>query len=77
MPGGFHGSMDQTTTTLRVGGMTCDNCARHVTGALLGIPGVGGARVDLAGGTATIDAEPGVSREAIAAALADEGYDLL
>jgi len=69
--------MDQTTTTLRVGGMTCENCARHVTGALLGVPGVTGARVDLAGETATIDAGAGVSREAIAAALADEGYELL
>ncbi|HEY8322000.1 MAG TPA: heavy metal-associated domain-containing protein [Candidatus Baltobacteraceae bacterium] len=69
--------MDETTTTLRIGGMTCENCARHVTDALAGVPGVRAARVDLAGGTATIDADAGVSREAIAAALADEGYDLL
>jgi len=69
--------MDETTTTLRVGGMTCENCARHVTDALLGVAGVRGARVDLAGGTATIDTAGEVSRDALAAALADEGYELL
>jgi len=70
--------MDETTTTtLRVGGMTCENCARHATDALLGVPGVRAARVDLTGGTATIDSTGDVARDAIAAALADEGYDLL
>lgn len=69
--------MNITTTTLRVGGMTCENCARHVTEALRGIPDVRDARVDLAGGTATIDTAAPVPRDAIAAALADEGYDLL
>ena len=69
--------MDESTTTLRVGGMTCENCARHVTDALLGVPGIRAARIDLAGGTATIDTTTDVARDAIAAALADEGYDLL
>jgi copper chaperone CopZ len=67
----------ETTTTLNVGGMTCENCARHVTDALLGVAGVRAARVDLAASTARIETDGDVPREAIAAALADEGYELL
>ena len=39
---------------IAVTGMTCGNCADTVESALLAAPGVNAARVDLAGGTATI-----------------------
>jgi copper chaperone CopZ len=65
------------TTTLRVGGMTCENCVKHATTALLSVPGVRNARVDLATSAATIETDGPPPREAIAAALADEGYGLL
>ncbi len=56
--------------------MTCENCVRHATQALLGVPGVESAEVDLATGSATISTVGEPPREAIAAALADEGYEL-
>jgi copper chaperone CopZ len=65
-----------TTTTLRVGGMTCDNCVRHATTALLSVPGVRHASVDLASATAVIRTDGEPARDAIAAALADEGFEL-
>src|SRR5262249_14675585 len=43
-----------TLTELRVAGMSCGNCARHVTDALQRVPGVHSATVDLAGGRAGV-----------------------
>ncbi|MCO5051692.1 MAG: cation-translocating P-type ATPase [Verrucomicrobiae bacterium] len=41
-------------TDLQVDGMTCNNCARHVTTALQGVAGVQSARVDLLTNRATV-----------------------
>ncbi len=61
--------------TLRIEGMTCDGCARHVTQALNGVPGVKTAEVgDWRAGTAAVVAEGSVSDEALAAAVAKAGY---
>lgn len=49
-------------THLNVEGMTCGNCARHVTDALQGTAGVASATVDLGGGKAIVEwigPEPG------------------
>jgi Cu+-exporting ATPase len=43
-----------TTLELVVSGMTCNNCARHVTEALRSVPGVQRAVVDLEHGAATV-----------------------
>ena len=40
-------SHERQTTTLRIDGMTCGNCARHVTEALQSVPGVQSANVTL------------------------------
>jgi len=40
---------------LAVRGMTCGNCARSVERKLATSPGVTSARVDLAGGSATVE----------------------
>lgn len=61
---------------ISIAGMTCGNCVRHVQAALLDIPGVRSADVDLAGATARIETDGPVSREAIAAALDEAGYAL-
>jgi Cu+-exporting ATPase len=47
---------DQTTsvTELRISGMTCGNCARHVTDALRSVAGVESAAVDLTDGRAVV-----------------------
>ena len=59
-----------------VGGMTCENCKRHVTEALRAIPGVASADVDLAGGRATVRSERALSTDEVRAALDEAGYDL-
>ena len=41
--------------TITVGGMTCENCVRHLRDALLDLPGVEGVQVDLASGLAVIE----------------------
>jgi uncharacterized protein len=61
------------TVTLAVRGMTCNHCRQTVRGALLAVPGVEEAEVDLAAGRAAvqaIDAKP----EALASAVREAGY---
>ncbi|HEY9722954.1 MAG TPA: heavy metal-associated domain-containing protein [Oscillatoriaceae cyanobacterium] len=60
---------------LRVNGMTCENCVRHVREALEQVPGVRDVRVDLAEGRATVegDADP----QLLVAALDEEGYEAM
>lgn len=64
-------------TELSIQGMTCQNCARHVTEALQGAPGVASAAVDLAQNRASVtwknDAEPAVGR--LIASVREAGYD--
>lgn len=43
-----------THTTMKVSGMTCGMCADKVHAALMQVPGVTGARVDLTAGTVEI-----------------------
>lgn len=47
--------MSFQTVKIPVSGMTCGNCARSVERKLSASPGVSSARVDLAGGTATVE----------------------
>jgi copper chaperone CopZ len=47
--------MSLQTVQIPVNGMTCGNCARTVERKLSASPGVTKARVDLAGGTATVE----------------------
>lgn len=66
-----------TTIELAISGMTCGNCVRHVTRALQETPGVRSAAVDLASGRArvTLDAALPARPEALAAAVAEAGYE--
>ena len=57
---------------LKITGMTCGHCARAVTGALKGVPGVKAAEVDLHGGSARVEGSPDLA--ALLAAVAEEGY---
>lgn len=63
-------------TTLSVEGMTCTNCVRHVTEALLKVPGVTAAVVDLPAESAIVSADREIPKSELAAALAAEGYSL-
>ncbi len=60
-------------TTLRVTGMTCNGCRRHVDAALRGVPGVTAVEVDLPGGQAKI-VHAEVSTANLVAAVEQAGY---
>jgi copper chaperone CopZ len=67
--------MSQTVTTIGVRGMTCGNCVKHVEQALRGVAGVQAVQVDLKGGTARVTHAPGVSIDAMVAAIDEAGYE--
>ena len=56
-----------------VEGMMCQNCVKHVSKALNGLPGVT-AEVDLESKTATVTGD--VSDDAIRTAVAEAGYEV-
>ncbi|HXT41691.1 MAG TPA: cation-translocating P-type ATPase [Candidatus Angelobacter sp.] len=62
---------------LTVGGMTCQNCARHVTEAIQSVPGVASADVGLENGRATVRWKSGAetSVETVVRAVKQAGYD--
>ncbi len=64
------------TTTLKVTGMSCGGCVKSVTNVLQALPGVGKAEVSLEKGEARVEYEAGkVTREAMAQAIADAGFE--
>ncbi|HLF22901.1 MAG TPA: heavy metal-associated domain-containing protein [Burkholderiales bacterium] len=65
-----------TIVALKVEGMTCANCVRHVGDALREVPGVFRADVDLKKGEATVDLDPAIAKvESLRRAVADVGYE--
>ena len=67
---------ESDATELRVTGMTCNNCARHVTEAIQSVPGVRSASVSLEGKTATVIWTSAGAKNvpAVLAAIAKAGY---
>ena len=65
-----------TTTEFAVRGMTCSNCARHVTEAIQSVPGVQYAVVSLEANRAAVSWREGatVDRPAVVAAIQNAGY---
>jgi len=61
-------------TSLQVEGMTCASCVARVEKALLKVPGVAAASVNLATEKATVRAAPGVPPAALLAAVEKAGY---
>lgn len=69
---------ERTHITLRIEGMTCDGCARHVTEALKHVAGVVEAQVPgWRSGQATVVAEATVTDEALMRAVREAGYRAL
>ena len=60
---------------LKISGMMCQNCVKHVKKALEAIPGVT-ADVDLSSGTATLTGADAVSADALKQAVTDAGYEV-
>jgi copper chaperone len=57
-----------------VQGMTCGHCERAVTQAIQGIDAQAQIRIDRAANR--VEVETAASREAVAAAIAEEGYQV-
>jgi copper ion binding protein len=62
-------------TTLKIGGMSCDHCVKHVTEALEGVEGVKSAKVNLKKGEAVVKHEDQANVEAMKAAVVEAGYE--
>jgi copper chaperone len=62
-------------TDLRISGMTCKNCVRHVDAALRGHRGVIDVAVDLGHGTATVEHGNEVTAVELCAAVVEAGYE--
>ncbi len=60
------------TIALKVEGMSCQHCVRAITQAIRSQDPQAEVQVDLAAGT--VRAETHLCREAVAAAVAEEGY---
>ncbi|MEO8846642.1 MAG: cation transporter [Kofleriaceae bacterium] len=63
------------TTTLRITGMTCNNCVRHVDSALRQVPGVAKVAVSLPEGQAMVDHDDLTTLPALLAAVVSAGYE--
>ncbi|CAN7152208.1 cation transporter [Acidovorax sp. LjRoot74] len=64
--------MATTTTTFQVQGMTCGHCERAVTQAVQQVDPGAQVRIDRTSGK--VDVDSNAPREALAAAIAEEGY---
>jgi copper chaperone len=60
------------TVELKVEGMTCNNCVRHVREALEGVDGVEKVEVSLEGGRATVQGHAPIIK--LIEAVQEEGY---
>lgn len=63
-------------TDVTVSGMTCQHCVMSVTEEVSEIEGVSDVHVDLENGAVTVRSERELSREEIAAAVAEAGFRL-
>jgi copper chaperone len=62
-------------TTLRITGMTCNGCVKHVDKALREVQGVRAVDVNLAEGTAKVVHEETAPVPALLAAVESAGYE--
>lgn len=62
-------------TTLRITGMTCNGCVRHVDKALRAVPGVTAVEVNLADGSAKVVHEELARNDDLVAAVQSAGYE--
>ena len=61
---------------LMIEGMMCQNCVKHVTHALDGIPGAADVQVSLENKKATVNVPESVTDEALKAAVTEAGYEV-
>ena len=64
-------------TTLKIEGMMCQHCQKHVQEALSAMNGVTAVSVDLDGGKAGVEASRDIPIDELAKVIADAGYKLV
>ena len=64
-------------TTLKVEGMMCKHCVKHVHDALSKMDGVTAVEVSLENNSATVDATREISSDEFAKVIEDAGYELI
>jgi copper ion binding protein len=62
---------------LKIEGMSCDHCVKHVTGALKNIPGVTNVTVSIKNNNAEVEHSGQVTAEAMKAAVVEAGYEVV
>ena len=67
----------QMQTTIKVDGMMCKHCQKHVHDALAKMDGVTAVEVSLETNTATVDATREISVDEFAKVIEDAGYELI
>lgn len=67
---------DTQATTIPVQGMTCPHCVKRVTEALEALSGVTHSDVDLDAEQAAVTHDATVSRDQLAEAVAEAGYEV-
>ncbi|SFT73001.1 Cu+-exporting ATPase [Selenomonas sp. GACV-9] len=67
----------QMETTLKIEGMMCQHCQKHVNDALSKMDGVTSVTVDLEGGKAEVTASREISREEFKTVIETAGYELV
>jgi copper ion binding protein len=63
-------------TTLKIEGMSCEHCVKHVTNALKDLAGVSSATVSLKDKSAAVEHGDAVTLEALKAAVVEAGYEV-
>jgi copper chaperone CopZ len=61
---------------IKIGGMSCENCARHVQEALSKLEGVRKVSINIEGGQALVEASGALDEAAIRAAIEEAGYEV-
>jgi copper ion binding protein len=64
-------------TTLKIDGMSCEHCVKHVKDALEEISGVKSARVSLKDGGADVEHDAAVTLAAMKEAVTEAGYEVV
>ncbi|CAM3069022.1 copper chaperone [Lactococcus hircilactis] len=66
-----------TKETLKIEGMSCENCVHHVTEVLKSVAGVKSAKVSLKKNEAVVKYDDETSVDAMRAAVAQAGYKVI
>ena len=65
------------TLTISIPEIHCDHCKHSIEGALVPLPGVASARVDVDARTVTVEVDESLTdRGRLVAAIEDQGYDV-